>query len=332
MNRRPYPMLSLMLFLAVMGNQTRGDQAGSASEKRTPGLIGLAHKNGEPTQIAYHYPHGKVFPADLIRSRFHDGETELPSVEIALVGYVEVPHKMDVHVYHAAGGVNGDHGTLFLDDHQIGQVGDDMAKNVVYTLTLPQGTHEIRWVLTGGLFQTNLLKFQTATTGDLLSVYHTAKQRDETGAAKAAKTIDAQGTVEGWPPVDPKNWLRVSLQPKKAYAAEIRALQQERIAVLAEAAEYILQQYKEGRIVFGAVVLAQADLVKARLDATDQPEERLSLLEKQLQLAETALECAQQKFEAGATTKADVWQAKAHALDVRIQLLRERAGPTAPTK
>ena len=132
-------------------------------------------------------------------------------MEISLVGYVEVPHEMDVDVYHAAGGVNQDHGTLFLDGRRIGQVGDDMAKSVVYTLTLPQGTHEIRWVLTGGTFQTNLLKFQAAKTGDLLSVYHTAQQRDETGAATAATTIDAQGTVEGWPPVDPKAWIRVSM-------------------------------------------------------------------------------------------------------------------------
>ena len=332
MNRRPFPKLSLMLFLAVMGNHARGDEAGSAVEKRTPGLIGLAHENGDPTQIAYHYPHGKVFPADLIRSRFHDGETELPSVEIALVGYIEVPHEMALEVYHAAGGVNCDHGTLFLDGNRIGQVGDDTAKSVVYTLTLSQGTHEIRWVLTGGTFQTNLLKFQAAKTGNLLNVYFTAKQREETGAAKAATTIDAQGTVEGWPPVDPKDWIRVSLQPEKAQGAEIKALQQERIAVLAKAAKYILQQYKEGRIVFGTVVLAQADLVKAQLEATDKPEERISLLEEQLQLAETALECAKRGFEAGATTKADVLQAKANALDIKIKLLREQAGTAAATK
>lgn len=320
-------MLSLLLFFAVIGKHVSGDEAGSAVDERTPGLIGLAHKDGHPTRIAYHYPHGKVFPAELIRSRFHNGETEWPSLEIALVGYVEVPHEMAVDVYHAAGGVNRDHGTLFLNSHRVGQVGDDMAKNVVYTLTLPQGMHEIRWVLTGGTFQTNLLKFQAAKTGDLLNVYHTARQRDETGAAQAAKTIHAHGTVEGWPPVDPKSWIRVpiSASPKKAYAAEIRALQQERIAALAKAAEYTLQQYEQGRILFGTVVLAQVQLVKARLAATDKPDERLSLLEEQLQLAETALKCAERGFEAGATAKADVFQAQANVLDVKIKLLRERA-------
>jgi hypothetical protein len=198
--------LSLILLLAVFGGAARSDDGEKPEEKRTAGLIGLAHKDGQPSPIAYHYPHGKVFPADLIRSRFHDGETKLPSVEISLVGYVDVPREMTIDVYHAAGGVNMDHGTLLVDDRQIGQVGDDTAKSVIYTLTLPKGEHKLKWVLTGGTFQHNLLKFQDAKTGELLNVYHTAAQLEETGAAKAAKTIDAQGTVEGWP----QTWTRVA--------------------------------------------------------------------------------------------------------------------------
>ena len=201
--------LSLALLLALAAGHVRGDEPGRTAEQRVPGLIGLAHKNGAPTRIAYHYPHGKVFPAELIRSRFHDGETERPSVEISLVGYVEVPQEMAVDIYHAAGGVNGDHGTLFLDGRQIGRVGDDTVKNVIYRLELPKGPHEIRWVLTGGMFQPNLLKFQAAKTGDLLNVYHTARQRHDTGAARAAKTIDAQGDITVWPPGG-HPWTRVS--------------------------------------------------------------------------------------------------------------------------
>jgi hypothetical protein len=178
---------------------------------RIPGLIGAAQKNGEATRIAYHYPHGKIFPPALIRERFHDGEQELPSVRIELVGYVDIAEVTTLDIYHAAGGVNGDHGTLSIDGRLLGQVGDDTVKNVIYSLTLPKGTHEVRWVLTGGLFQPNLLKMQNAKSGELLPLFHTPKQRDETGASHAAKTIDAQGDVEGWPPAfDPKAWTRVS--------------------------------------------------------------------------------------------------------------------------
>lgn len=185
-------------------------QQSSGDDTRISGLIGTAQKDGEATGIAYHYPHGKVFPPALIRGQFHDGEQKRPSVQIELVGQVEVPEDTTVEVYHAAGGVNNDHGTLYIDERKIGQVGDDMAKFVIYTLTLPKGTHQVRWLLTGGTFQANLLKMQNAKTGELLTLVHTAEQRDQTGASKAVKTIEAQGEVEGWPP-DFKTWTRVAI-------------------------------------------------------------------------------------------------------------------------
>jgi hypothetical protein len=208
---RNFGWFLLLFFMVRGGNNTRGEEnTPSANHKRVPGLIGVAQKDGEPTRIAFHYPHGKVFPPDLIRERFHDGEKNLPSVRIELVGYVEVPRETTVDIFHAAGGVNGDHGTLHLDGRLLGQVGDDTVKNVIYTRTLPKGIHEVRWLLTGGVFQANLLKFQDAKTGDVLPVFHTAKQRKQTGAAKAAKTIDAQGAIEGWPPAtDSKAWTRL---------------------------------------------------------------------------------------------------------------------------
>ncbi len=178
---------------------------------RISGLIGTAQKNGQATGIAYHYPHGKVFPPALIREQFHDGELERPNVGIELMGYVDVAEETTADIYHAAGGVNRDHGTLYIDGRLIGQVGDDTVKSVIYTVTLPKGTHEVRWVLTGGTFQPNLLKMQNAKSGELLTLFHTQKQRDESGASKAVKTIDAQGDVEGWPPAsDAKAWTRVS--------------------------------------------------------------------------------------------------------------------------
>jgi hypothetical protein len=189
------------------------DNRAADDGEKVSGLIGLARMNGEPTRIAYHYPHGKVWPAELIRSKFHDDDTKpRPSVVITMVGYLEVPRAMAVRIYHAAGGVNEDHGTLFIGDRRIGQVGDDTAKSVVYELKLAEGTHPIRWELTGGTFQTNLLKIQNAETGELLSVYHTPKEVEETGAGAAAVTVDAQGIVDGWPTVDPEKWVRVTVE------------------------------------------------------------------------------------------------------------------------
>jgi hypothetical protein len=184
----------------------------AADDDRRPGLIGVAVKDGQATGIGYRYRHGDVFPPELIRSQFHDEGTPFPEVQIELVGYVEAAKEMRVDVYHAAGGVNRDHGTLYVDGRKIGQVGDDTVKVVIYPLTLSQGQHEVRWVLTGGTFQPNLLKFQDAESSKLLPMYFTSKQRKETGAAKATSIIKAKGHVDGWPPA-PNSWTRVDPTP-----------------------------------------------------------------------------------------------------------------------
>jgi len=98
------------------------------SRDTTPGLIGAALVAGEPSGIAFHYEHGQLLARELIWERFHkesEGRVHRPSISIALLGYVEVPHEMTVKVQHAAGGVNEDHGTLFVGERQLGQVGDD---------------------------------------------------------------------------------------------------------------------------------------------------------------------------------------------------------------
>jgi hypothetical protein len=203
--------LLLLVLTSTGGAQSAAEENTPTNQKRTPGLIGIAQKDGEPTRIAYHYPHGNVFPPELIRERFHDGEKDWPSVRIELVGFVKARRETTVDIFHAAGGVNHDHGELYLDGRLLGQVGDDTVKNVIYTRTLPKGVHEVRWVLTGGTFQANLLKFQDAKTGKLLKVFHTAKQRTQTGAAQAAVMVDARGTIEGWPPAsDSTAWTRLS--------------------------------------------------------------------------------------------------------------------------
>jgi hypothetical protein len=121
-------------------------------------------------------------------------------VSITLLGQVEVPREMTVKVSQAAGGVNGDHGTLFIGDRQLGQVGDDTAKAEVYILTLPAGVHPVRWVLTGGTFQNNLLKFEDPNSGELLRVFYDDAQRRLSGAADAREGVEAAA--------DPAEWLK----------------------------------------------------------------------------------------------------------------------------
>jgi hypothetical protein len=173
------------------------------SRGTTSGLIGAATIEDEPAGVAFHYEDGKLFPRELIWERFHqtkDGVAHFPNVTITLLGQVEVPQDMTVKVSQAAGGVNGDHGTLFIGERQIGQVGDDTAKAEVYLLKLPAGVHPVRWVLTGGTFQNNLLKFEDPSTGEPLRVFYGDEQRKQSGAADAREHIEAAA--------DPSEWLQ----------------------------------------------------------------------------------------------------------------------------
>jgi hypothetical protein len=187
--------------LDALGEQS--SEPAKQSQQSTPGLIGAATIEGEPSGIAFHYEHGKLFPRELLWERFHqssEGRIHFPNVTITLLGNVEVPQEMTVKVSHAAGGVNGDHGTLFVGDRQLGQVGDDTAKAEVYLLSLPAGVHPVRWVLTGGTFQNNLLQFEDPATGQVLRVFCDANQRRQTGAAEARENVEASA--------DPSEWLK----------------------------------------------------------------------------------------------------------------------------
>jgi hypothetical protein len=178
-------------------------QPGKEAREATPGLIGTATIEGEPSGIAFHYEHGKLFPRELLWERFHktsEGRTEFPNVSITLLGQVEIPREMTVKVSQAAGGVNLDHGTLFVGDRQLGQVGDDTAKAEVYLLTLPAGVHPVRWVLTGGTFQNSLLRFEDPATGELLRVFYDGQQHRQSGAAEAREHVEATA--------DPSEWLK----------------------------------------------------------------------------------------------------------------------------
>ena len=90
---------------------------------------------------------------------------------------------------------------------KLGKVGDDIGKSVIYVVKLPQGRHTIRWVLTGGMFQHNMLKFEDPQTGELLRVSHDSAQQQETGAVQATDLVEAGADPREWSKTnDPREW------------------------------------------------------------------------------------------------------------------------------
>jgi hypothetical protein len=66
-------------------------------------------------------------------------------------------------------------------------------------------------------------------------------------------------------------------EPVTDVAAEIKALQKERITALTGVVEILLAQYQHRGAEFRALALAQTDLLAAEFDATDDANERIAL-------------------------------------------------------
>jgi hypothetical protein len=107
--------------------------------------------------------------------------------------------------------------------------------------------------------------------------------------------------------------------------SEIKKLQKERIDVLSQTVEVLSHMYLAGVRDFRPLIAAQIDLLNARLDASDKPEDRVALLKEQLTLAEKTMQYAEERYKQGAASQVDSLQARALCLDIRIRLLREQA-------
>jgi hypothetical protein len=109
-------------------------------------------------------------------------------------------------------------------------------------------------------------------------------------------------------------------------AAQITALQKERIEALKKVVSICIAQNQAAGVSFETVAAAQEQLIDAQLDATDKTEERVALLTEQLKVAEGVFNYWEGRHKVGfKVVQTDVLRAKAHALDVKIKLLRERA-------
>jgi len=185
-----------------------------AGQKLESGLIGQAVVQGDPSGVVYHYHPGKLFPHSKIRKilRPDNPDVESPHVTITLTGYIVLREKTAVKIYHAAGGVNGDHGDLVIGNRRLGVVGDDTAKAVIYETELPAGKHAITWKLTGGLFQNNLLQIKDAKTDKAIAVGFDALQK-----GKAVLPVYRQLVVVDHDPLtwskasDPSEWTHLPL-------------------------------------------------------------------------------------------------------------------------
>ncbi|MGA2256137.1 MAG: TolC family protein [Thermoguttaceae bacterium] len=108
-------------------------------------------------------------------------------------------------------------------------------------------------------------------------------------------------------------------------AAQLKAIQDERIKLLTQVVEILTSQYKVATVDYPQVASAESDLCNALLDSTDEPEKRVALLTKQLDKANEVVKLMQGRFDAGTVSEVDVDRAKVLCLDIKTKLLRERS-------
>lgn len=157
--------------LRPRGQAVPDDRIGKAP--RGPGLIGRVTVGGQETGIAFHYLNGTVFRHDVVRQTLFMQGFGITGMMITLEGTLRVPADLDVFLWHMGGTPSGGVSWLYIDDREIGSVGDDREKNVLYRVNLPRGDHRLKWVLRGGDLGNNLIQAFEADSKRPLFVFHT---------------------------------------------------------------------------------------------------------------------------------------------------------------
>ena len=106
-------------------------------------------------------------------------------------------------------------------------------------------------------------------------------------------------------------------------------LRKERIEAIEKVVEKLTLQYEKGAGLgkdLTAVFIAREELIKAKLESADKPEERIALLKEQLKGAQEVFDFVEKQHEVGfRVSDLEYNQTKAHCLGIRIKIAKEEA-------
>lgn len=119
--------------------------------------------------------------------------------------------------------------------------------------------------------------------------------------------------------------------PRRA-ADEAEKKLQERLAVLEEIARLELVAFRMGQTSYLSVLVAQRELVQAKLEQTKDPIKRIEILSEQVRLANELEEAVQRLVEAGQAGRVDLLKAKAARLKAEADLAEEQSRAIPPKK
>lgn len=113
-------------------------------------------------------------------------------------------------------------------------------------------------------------------------------------------------------------------EPQNPQEGSIVALMRERQSVLSQLVEHQTAAYRMGEADIETVIQAHQDHLLAQLELAGSLDERITLLERSVELARELEEIAEAKHRTGEGVLADVLKSRADRLRVEIDLLRER--------
>ncbi|MFO0917136.1 MAG: bifunctional serine/threonine-protein kinase/formylglycine-generating enzyme family protein [Planctomycetaceae bacterium] len=117
------------------------------------------------------YPLGRVLSQASLNQAVLPLGSEANAVELELFGEFDVPAQTELTITHNGGSSDGGVTWLYLDDHELGAVGDDRKKETKYEERVAAGTHRLQWKLTGGdLGASNLVDVRNKATGEAVMI------------------------------------------------------------------------------------------------------------------------------------------------------------------
>jgi hypothetical protein len=112
-------------------------------------------------------------------------------------------------------------------------------------------------------------------------------------------------------------------------SVQIKALQRERVETLAKLVNYCKAEFAVGAMRCQEVIDAETDLIRAELDATDKPDERIALLTAHVSSQTQFLKSVEYRRQTETLGLANVYRARSMLSNTKIMLLQERRAQKA---
>lgn len=142
------------------------------------------------------------------------------------------------------------------------------------------------------------------------------KRNSYTTAILAVMAVGTYFFVPGGSPAD----SRTAIAAEAPGHADVRKLQQERVATLHQARDLAERQLDSGAGTFEQVERLDQLSIEAELALATTPQQRTEALKKGVDAAKTLEAMSKKRADAGLATTLETLEAKAHRLDLEIKL------------